>query len=486
MIDKNDDTNMDVEASSETDPSSDVDSRSEVDPSSEADVSSEVDPSSEAEASSEASANNENDASIENNKVDTVEKNSDDDVSSNNQQTESSDSKQDEQSSSQEPKAAELQSSGIPVYSAPVTKSQNNLAKIKDKLSPKIIAIIAGGVLACIAIACVSFAVINHQFVNVSQDAILGTISFKYPDNWQVTTQKDDNLVIQSDDESCKIEAKVVNVWDNKKVPIDKENAKSVLSSYATSNANSSESQDVTYNDCEGTITESKGSTDSKAYVYTARIYDGYQLDKLELTFPNNSYESVVDKIFDSISVEKHTHKEGTWNTEKQASCSQTGEMVAECVGSDHKLAKTINKTEHTPGDWEVLKDYTISSEGTVTPGTEVRKCTVCGAQVDSRKYTTSLSSAQLNALKKASSYLSFSGFSHDGLVEQLEYEKFSHDDSVFAADHCGADWNYQAERKAQSYLKFTSFSRDGLIDQLMYEGFTYEQAEYGVNKVGL
>lgn len=91
----------------------------------------------------------------------------------------------------------------------------------------------------------------------------------------------------------------------------------------------------------------------------------------------------------------------------------------------------------------------------------------------------------QENALKKAKSYLDFSAFSRDGLVSQLEYEKFSHADAVFGVDHCGADWFEQAVRKGKSYLDFSSFSREGLIEQLEYEKFTHEQAVYAVDKLG-
>lgn len=93
---------------------------------------------------------------------------------------------------------------------------------------------------------------------------------------------------------------------------------------------------------------------------------------------------------------------------------------------------------------------------------------------------------SQKNALAKAKSYLEYSAFSHDGLVEQLEYEQFSHADAVYGADNCGANWNEQAAKKAQSYMDYSSFSRGGLIDQLKYEGFTQAQAEYGANAVGL
>ena len=41
------------------------------------------------------------------------------------------------------------------------------------------------------------------------------------------------------------------------------------------------------------------------------------------------------------------------------------------------------------------------------------------------------------------------------------------------------------ALNKALSYLDYSAFSREGLIEQLEYEGFTREQAEYGVEAVG-
>lgn len=91
----------------------------------------------------------------------------------------------------------------------------------------------------------------------------------------------------------------------------------------------------------------------------------------------------------------------------------------------------------------------------------------------------------QKNALAKAKSYLDYSAFSYKGLIEQLEYEKFSTADATYAVDNCGADWFEQAAKKAKSYLSFMSFSRDGLIEQLEYEGFTHEQAVYGVEQNG-
>ena len=98
---------------------------------------------------------------------------------------------------------------------------------------------------------------------------------------------------------------------------------------------------------------------------------------------------------------------------------------------------------------------------------------------------TDGMTMGQKNAVKSAESYLSWNSFSRQGLIEQLEFEGFSHDDAVFAVDHITVDWNEQAVKSAESYLSWGSFSRQSLIDQLEYEGFTHEQAVYGVEKVG-
>ena len=92
----------------------------------------------------------------------------------------------------------------------------------------------------------------------------------------------------------------------------------------------------------------------------------------------------------------------------------------------------------------------------------------------------------QLNAVRKAESYLSFSAFSRKGLIEQLEYEGFSNADSTYAVDNVDVNWNEQAVKKANSYLDISGFSKQGLIEQLEYEGFTHEQAVYGAEQNGL
>lgn len=96
-----------------------------------------------------------------------------------------------------------------------------------------------------------------------------------------------------------------------------------------------------------------------------------------------------------------------------------------------------------------------------------------------------SSSLGEKNALKCAKEYLNYSSFSYKGLIEQLEYEGYTHAEAVYAVDNCGADWNEQAAKTAKQYLEYSSFSRSGLIEQLEFEGFTHSQAVYGVEQNG-
>lgn len=93
---------------------------------------------------------------------------------------------------------------------------------------------------------------------------------------------------------------------------------------------------------------------------------------------------------------------------------------------------------------------------------------------------------SQENAIAKAESYLDFSAFSKQGLIEQLEYSQFSSADATFAVEYIegsgGVDWNEQAVKKAKSYMDFSAFSQQGLIEQLEYSGFTPSQAQHGAS----
>ena len=101
------------------------------------------------------------------------------------------------------------------------------------------------------------------------------------------------------------------------------------------------------------------------------------------------------------------------------------------------------------------------------------------------------LTRSQRNALRTATDYLQMSGFSRDGLIDQLSSSfgnGYSKEDATVAVDSLDADWNEQAKRAAAEYLQMQGFSCRELIGQLSSSygnKFTKAQAAYGAKQAG-
>lgn len=132
---------------------------------------------------------------------------------------------------------------------------------------------------------------------------------------------------------------------------------------------------------------------------------------------------------------------------------------------------------QSSPGNTLAAESPTEESQGQVETEAEAD---------ETAEQTVNETVGEENARRSAESYLRFSAFSRDGLIDQLEFEGFSSAEAEYAVDAVNADWFEQAALKAESYLEFSSFSRQGLIDQLLFEGFTDEEAAFGVDQVGL
>lgn len=102
-----------------------------------------------------------------------------------------------------------------------------------------------------------------------------------------------------------------------------------------------------------------------------------------------------------------------------------------------------------------------------------------------------SFTSPQLNAIRSAKQYLSFSSFSRNGLIGQLSSsagDGYDKADATIAVDSLSVDWDEQAALSAKRYLEMTGFSCKGLIDQLSSSAgdkFTKSQATYGAQQAG-
>lgn len=101
------------------------------------------------------------------------------------------------------------------------------------------------------------------------------------------------------------------------------------------------------------------------------------------------------------------------------------------------------------------------------------------------------LTEKQKNAVRSAKSYLEFSAFSRQGIIDQLSSEygdQFSVEDATVAVDSLNTDYNEQAKKSAKSYIDMRGFSCQGLIDQLSSQyadKYTAEQAKIGAEAVG-
>lgn len=129
-----------------------------------------------------------------------------------------------------------------------------------------------------------------------------------------------------------------------------------------------------------------------------------------------------------------------------------------------------------------------LESFGAATYGASDRETVPAQAEVLA---TNTLTGPQINAVRSAQSYLKMSGFSRDGLIEQLSSnagEGYDRADAIAAVDSLTVDWNSEAAESAKSYIAMSGFSCSGLIEQLSSkagEKFTKSQATYGAKEAG-
>jgi hypothetical protein len=101
------------------------------------------------------------------------------------------------------------------------------------------------------------------------------------------------------------------------------------------------------------------------------------------------------------------------------------------------------------------------------------------------------LTGPQNNAVRSAEQYLSMSGFSRNGLIDQLSSDAgdgYEISDATVAVDSLNIDWNQEAVKSAKQYLSMMGFSCKGLINQLSSsdgDKYTVDQATYGAKQAG-
>jgi hypothetical protein len=93
--------------------------------------------------------------------------------------------------------------------------------------------------------------------------------------------------------------------------------------------------------------------------------------------------------------------------------------------------------------------------------------------------------SEQRRAIARAESYTNLMAFSRARLIQQLEFEGFTHNDAQWAVDQLTIDWNEQALKKANSYHSLMSLPPDNIRRLLASEDFSEEQIDYAMTNMG-
>lgn len=77
--------------------------------------------------------------------------------------------------------------------------------------------------------------------------------------------------------------------------------------------------------------------------------------------------------------ISKTGHTAGSWEVKENATCQKEGTEVKKCTSCGKEMeTRAIAKTSHTPSDWVVTKEATETAEGT-----KVKTCTVCGTTLE-------------------------------------------------------------------------------------------------------
>ena len=246
---------------------------------------------------------------------------------------------------------------------------------------------------------------------------------------------------------------------------------------------------------------ESKESNTNKKNEETEEEFKAACKEYAYKEIARNPKNFVGEKIVLTVKVYQ-IMKGGLWGDEEYYR-AYTNDEYGIWLGDEY-----IIYDERVNDDTKVLQDDILKVYGTIAGTTEVTRALTGVTEeipainmkylelVDEDAYVeedtyieesqdSSATIGERNALREAKDYLDYTSFSRAGLIDQLEYEGYSYEESVYGVDNCGADWKEQALRCAKDYLVYSAFSKEGLEGQLEYEGFTSEETAYGVENCG-
>lgn len=305
----------------------------------------------------------------------------------------------------------------------------------------------------------------------------MGEISFKIPDNCEVTDNEDSIIVNFSDSSIIQFATMEATKEICSSADSDKEVLLDAILTSFISSGNFEATSEYSKTDVKGFFAITQEATYLSLYDCTLYCFfsenNAYILTfaKSQLLEAEEAYDlqhEIINSFeFESSDTELITTEKVTEPVTKAP--AETSPPVN--IGINEALESAKSYIRMSGFSYEGLVSQ-LEYEG-FTHDEAVSAVDSCGADWNAE------------ALESAKSYIEMSGFSYTSLISQLEYEKFTHEQAVYGADNCGADWNQQAADSARSYLDTMSMSREELLNQLLFEGFTQEQAEYGVQSVG-
>jgi len=177
------------------------------------------------------------------------------------------------------------------------------------------------------------------------------------------------------------------------------------------------------------------------------------------------------------------------WIGYRDANCAfyadPDGGTMARVIASDCFMSATATRAK----ELESLSGN--SAAQTSQPAPVAKNATTESSTQNTKRSAPALTGPQKNAVRAAESYLRISGFSRNGLIEQLSSSAgngFNINDATAAVDSMNVDWKQQAVKSAKQYLQLMGFSCQGLIQQLSSQAgnkYTVEEARFGAKQAG-
>lgn len=119
------------------------------------------------------------------------------------------------------------------------------------------------------------------------------------------------------------------------------------------------------------------------------------------------------------------------------------GVMVGGTIlfGAIPDLAKDKDDNSSSVPDRAIATEADTTAEATTEIVIETTKSSATAIITTEKTIESAESFGEKNAKKKAKDYVDLMAFSYNGLIKQLEFENFTHEEAVYGADNCGADW---------------------------------------------